>query len=218
MVSIRRTFRRLLDNRDQYLAYARPRASKWVKDPFGDRPESIDMEQVVLVSNHLGSHAQAAPSVFVTESQLRVIGLEPAYLDYVKRRLEEDIAQRLVAANRYVNQDEPIQWMFTVDVHCSARVKTWPDVPGITSPPWETCGFDQRLPFDADWDLANRVIIPSMYGAEHDEYSRGAYRLAWMAEPLTAALARRMPLPEYFTIIEDDRIERGILRLVKEVS
>lgn len=219
MTELRRAYRRLQAGRDYLRRFIRPQPLHWTRDALSGKREYAEpsFDDIVLHSQHYGWTVQVAQGVAVGKRHVENL-VGPEILSYAEQSALRKLAEGLLREDYYVDQDDDVQWQFTVSVSATARVKAWPAVPGITAIPWQPTGFEQRLPLRSDWDLANRVLIPAMYREEHNAYSRGAYRLAWLAEPVTAAVARRMPLPDYFTIIDDERVPREVLRLAEEVS
>jgi hypothetical protein len=201
-----------------YFRYMKPTKSRWLG---GDEP-SVVMDTTerarTLMANFFGSRAMLGAGLPVEASWI-VQNVDPELLRDVQEEMEHRIVEELRKERHVVDTGDEITWTFSVQVFATARVKGWPDaVPGLTGIPWQLTKYPAiKWKFSEHPMRVQSVLIPLlMRGLSEAEYG-GAFRVAVLCEPGTAAYARHVGLHEYVTLVEDERQPRGIFRIAEEV-
>lgn len=131
---------------------------------------------------------------------------------------EGPITQRIkegLLENGYVvgNTDHP-DYDVRITVHVIGSVRAWPDVPGVTTPPWRTCAPDIDIPHTLNgMDQIGRLACESM--------RNGAWEFVLLCSPDDQSFLVHGPgqtIENIARIIPDDRVPRGKLRPAERVA
>lgn len=135
----------------------------------------------------------------------------------IKERLRDIAVHHVNKANRLVSPGDDVKYTYQMTIQVIARVRTWPDEPGVTGIPWLRLGVGVECALGTNFMDANRNIIPALLGAEAGAYRRkeAPWKLGWLCHPVTFRFARALSIDDYVTLVEDDRVPIGTLELAE---